>query len=717
MAIKLLLITKQLPTDNKVNFATMTIPIDTEEYSFKDRDIDWLSFNERVLQEAADSRNPILERLKFLAIFSSNLDEFFKVRISKLRQIKKIKKRVRRPLGLRPNSQLKTLLSEIDQQQQRFGKIFREQILPDLEKQGIYLKSISTYSETDKEILKRFFSEHLEILDSITYNSNISSDSLKEGDLYVVAYDHVTDKVAFAQVPVQEFGRFIQIPSDDKAFYYTYLEDVIKLNSEMIFPGLESPSLYNIKISKDAELYLEDDYEGDWIELIYESLKKRQTGQPTRLLFETGMPKNLHKKLRKLLELGKIDMFQGGRRHNFSDFFSFPKPNDSESLVFKDLPPLKHKEFEQSHDFFELIARKDRLLHFPYQRFQYLENWLEQAAIDPSVTAIHISLYRIAKASRLTSALLKALQEGKEVTIFVEAKARFDEGNNIRWGRKFEDAGAKVYYSFPNVKVHSKILHIERLENKILKGYCYIGTGNFNAKTSEIYCDHGLFTANSKISGDLQQVFKVLQRGLLLPKLKLLLISPFNTRTTFENLIKREIEYAKANKPAHITAKMNSLEDKQMIAWLYKASNAGVKVDLLVRGFCCLIPGIKGQSENIKVISIVDRFLEHARVFLFHNNGKEEMFMGSADWMTRNLDKRIEVITPILDVDIFKELRHILHLQLNDTVKARIVDDKALNKYVKGKENEEPLRSQYEIYSFLKKKVDSLKIIMPEADN
>ena len=482
----------------------------------------------------------------------------------------------------------------------------------------------------------------------------------------------------------------------------TYLEDVIKLNARHILPYRDEISLYNIKLSKDAELYLDDDHEGDWVEQIYESLSKRQIGQSTRFLYEHGMPKKLRTKLRKGLGLGKIDMFEGGERHNFSDFFSFSEPVADPSLRFEPFPTLKHPDFEKADSIFDLIAKKDRLLHFPYQDFKYIEDWLFEAAEDSKVTAIHISLYRIAKESRLTLALLKALDHRKKVTIFVEAKARFDEANNIKWGRRFEKKGATVFYSFPIVKVHSKIVHIERLEDDKVKGYAYIGTGNFNAKTAEVYCDHGLFTADKKTTKDLARVFRVLKREMLKPKLKRLLISPYNTRRNFENLIQREILNAKNGKPARITAKMNSLEDKQMITWLYRASNAGVKIKLLVRGFCCLVPGVEGQSENIEIISIVDRFLEHARVFPFQNDGKEELYMGSADWMTRNFDKRIEVITPILDGDIFRELKHILEIQFADNIKARIIDKEASNTYVKLAPEEDEVRSQYEIYGYLK---------------
>jgi len=672
-------------------------------FSYRNREIDWLRFNHRVLQEAADNRNPLYERLKFLAIFSSNLDEFFQVRVSKLRQLKKVNKTVRRPLGFKPNKLLKEILAEVHVQQEQFGRIFREEILPMLREYNIYLIGLDEYSEKQKRDLRKYFSGQVSQKINTLSENNIQTDSFKESHLYIATTDANSTQIQFIEVPSHEFGRFIEIPSDDGKYVYTYLEDVLKLNLDRIFPEQKITSTANIKISKDAELYLDDDYEGDWIEQIYESLKRRQVGQPTRLLYEKGTDKKFRKRLRKLLSLGKVDMMAGGERHNFSDFFDFPDPLDNPNLHFRSMPPLKHKAFESTGSIFDLIRQKDRLLHFPYQRFDYLESWLYEAADDLSVTSIHISLYRIAKESKLTSALLEALDNGKEVTIFVEAKARFDEANNIKWGRIFEEKGGKVFYSFPNVKVHSKILYIQRQENDGLRGYAYIGTGNFNANTSKIYCDHGLFTTNRKIGKDLEQVFRVLKRELLLPKLKALLISPFNSRISFEELIQQEIDNANKGLTAKIWAKMNSLEDKRMIDWLYRASNAGVEIRLLVRGFCCLVPQIEGQSENISVISIVDRYLEHGRVFLFHNDGNEKMFLGSADWMTRNLDKRIEVITPILDKDVFEELTVILKIQLSDTTKARIDKSDSSNDYVESK-READVRSQYAIYDYLKDK-------------
>ncbi len=670
---------------------------------YNNRDVNWLGFNGRVLQEATNPENPLYERLKFLAIFSSNLDEFFKVRVSKLRQIGKLKKSVRKPLALKPNKTLKEILEKIQKQQESLGALFYDELIPEMRKEGIELLLTDTFKKKNIEQSRVLFNPDMANQLPVFFSSNATVESFEDGILYLVMSFEDTAEFAFLKVPTATFGRFIALSDTDELKTYAFLEDVLKLHVQQLFPDKAIVEKYVIKISRDAELYLDDDYEGEWVQQIYDSLSQRQEGQPTRLLYEEGMPKPFQKQLRKLLGLGKIDMVLGGKHHNFSDFFAFPRKVATEKLSYEPMPPLPHRDFEAQDDIFKLITEADRLLHFPYQRFDYLERWLEQAAMDERVQTIHISLYRVASDSKLTSALLTALKQKKEVNIFVEAKARFDEGNNLKWGRIFEEHGGNVLYSFPNVKVHSKILLIERIEEKNSRHYAYIGTGNFNAKTAKIYSDHGLFTANQKITGDLKQVFKVLKRELLLPKLSTLFVSPFNTRTGFEQLLKNEIENARLGLPARISIKMNNLEDKTMINWFYEASQAGVQIRLLVRGFCCLIPGIEGLSENIQVVSILDRFLEHARVFLFHNNGSEKLFMGSADWMTRNLDKRIEVLVPIVDPRIFEELKQILEIQFADNQKARIIDKEGSNRFVKTDSDTEIIRSQTTIYEYLQK--------------
>lgn len=474
-----------------------------------------------------------------------------------------------------------------------------------------------------------------------------------------------------------------------------------------ILKNKEIQSCFEVKLSRDAELYWEDNFGGDIAEQIEASLVQRKVGQPTRLLYDLYMPKDQQSQLKTILQLGKVDMFPGGKYHNFSDFMSFPDPTENPSLHFESLPPLPpHPELYSGSNSFEVIRKKDQMVHFPYQGFDPpVIDFLNRAAEDPLVKSIKISLYRIAKDSHLAKMLLRALENQKKVMVFVEPKARFDEANNLDWSKKLKENGAEVFHSDLTIKVHSKIMMVEREEGDKIVRYGYISTGNFNRKTSKIYADHGLFTADSRITGgELAQVFEVLSRKRLAPVTKHLLVSPFTTRNAFIQLVDNEIKNAKwGGKPASIRIKMNSLQDQTMIDKLYQAAEEGVKIRMLVRGFCCLHMAQVKKHENLIITSIVDRFLEHGRIYWFENNGDPKMYTGSADWMTRNLDRRIEVLTPIYDSDVFNELSQILELQLNDNVKARIVDAQESNSYVSN--NKKPCRSQYEIYRLLKEKM------------
>lgn len=672
------------------------------ETRLRHRDLNWLSFNERVLQESEDKINPLYERLKFLAIFSSNLDEYFRVRVSQLRQIKRVEKSIRKKLALRPNKFTKEILEEVKLQQQKFGEIYHDQIIPELAENGIYLIEAKDFnSDQNKkahQIYKNKISEFLkpEIIDL----SKKSELFLNNNVLYLAVTFKDENKIGIVNIPTEECGRFFEFNNTT----ITFLDDIIRKITPELFPEESIEGIFEIKMSRDAELYIDDEFDGILAEKIYASLAQRTDGQPTRLLYDAEMPKEVQKKIRKLLKLGKIDMMPGGHYHNFSDFFSFPDPTKNPNLHFSKLAPIQHKVLANAKNYFDVIKEKDQSLHFPFMSFEYVEKFLEEAASDPTVENIKISLYRVADESQLTSSLLKAIENGKKVTIFVEAKARFDEENNIIWGRKFEEKGANVIYSYPKIKVHSKIMLIKRREGEKLKRYAYIGTGNFNSKTSKIYCDHAIFTADKRVTKELDRIFKVLEGKLIIPREKHLFISPFSTRRNFTKLVHNEIAFAEEGKNASIVAKMNSLEDEEMIELLYKASNAGVKIRLLIRGFTSLIPGVKGLSENIYITSIIDRFLEHGRIYLFENGGDEKIYFGSADWMGRNLDRRIEVITPIFDKNIAQEFKDILQIQLNDNVKARIQDEIESNTYVEREEGEKLIRSQYEIYEYLKEK-------------
>lgn len=676
-----------------------------EKILIRHRDLNWLSFNGRVLQEARDMRNPLYERIRFLAIFSTNLDEYFRVRVSQLRQMKRIRKSLRKRLALKPSKKVKEILREVRLQQREFGQIFYDEIIPELEKNGIFLISYRDFSDSEKRFAEAYCQKAAAHITSKLIDLERGHDLFLENNvLYLLVTFKGDDNFGIINVPVEKCGRFIELRSEENEHQFTFLDDLIKSQIPAFFPEKYIEGVYEIKLSRDAELYIEDELQGVLAEKIYESLKQRTEGQPTRLLYDSGMPDEDRKRLRKLLGLGKIDMIPGGEYHNFSDFFSFPDPTNNPELHYDELSPIKHKTLENTTDFFKAISQKDLALHFPYMSFHYVERFLEQAASDEGVEEIKISIYRVANESDLTTTLLKALENGKKITVFIEAKARFDEKNNIDWGRRFEDAGATVIYSYPKIKVHSKILLITRKEEDNIKNYAYIGTGNFNSKTSRIYCDHAIFTAQPKITKELARVFKVLEGELIIPRTKRLIVSPFSARKDFYDLILREIENSQLGRKAEITAKMNSLEDEEIIELLYKASNAGVKIRLLVRGFTCLVPGIKGMSENIFITSIVDRFLEHGRIYIFENNGEEEIYFGSADWMTRNLDRRIEVISPVYDKEIAAEFKDILELQLRDNVKARIQDASESNRYVPKEPGKEEIRSQHAIHNYLKEK-------------
>jgi len=671
------------------------------------RDLNWLSFNARVLQEAQDKENnPLFERMKFLAIYSSNLDEYFRVRVSQLRQMKRVEKSIRKKLALKPNKTVKQILAIVKEQQEAFGKIYNEEILPELAENNIVLVPSEKFTNIQAQLANIWFVAHIknELETKLIDPSKDKEIFLENQSLYLCVTFSDSKKLGFVKIPTDSNNRFVDLGKVGGTYHITFLDDIIRYEIDNIFNSSTVDGVYEIKLSRDAELYIDDELGGILAERIYKSLEQRQEGQPTRLLYDAAMPKPVAKRLRKLLNLGKIDMMPGGRYHNFNDFFKFPDLTNNPELHYTSKLFIKHRTLDKAKDFFKAIAEKDQLVHFPFMSFNYVERFVEQASEDAAVTHIKISLYRVADESVLTTALLKAIDNGKKVTIFIEAKARFDEENNITWGRKFEERGARVIYSYPRIKVHSKILMIIRQEQDKAVRYAYIGTGNFNGDTSKIYCDHGIFTAHKKITKELGRVFRVLEGELIIPRNKHLLISPFTTRRIFEKLIHNEIEAAQAGKKAQITAKMNSLEDPDMIQLLYKASQAGVKIRMIVRGFTCLIPGVEGLSENIYMTSIVDRYLEHGRIYLFHNGGDEQMYIGSADWMTRNLDRRIEVLTPIYDPDLFAELKDILVLQLADNVKARIQDAEETNAYVKQKTGDKRIRSQYEIYDYLKLK-------------
>lgn len=674
---------------------------------FYHRDLSWLRFNHRVLQEAGDERNPLYERIKFLAIFSSNLDEFFRVRVSDIRQIKKLEKPLRKKLISKPNKVLKEIKKQVDIQQNEFGQIFNHEIIPQLASEGIHLIGYENFSEEQEKVATEYYKEVLKSITEISHHSSKEEHSVfvKNEWLYLAAQKE-KDKFIIVEIPETE-PRFFVFPSEDeKTFHITFIDDILKYYLQKEFSKDKKTAFHSLKISRDAELYIEDEFSGNLMEKIMAALPKRDTGQATRILIDPEMPESFREILKIAFDVNHTDVVLGGRYHNFKDFMKFPNPT-KKKLSNQKLPPLPHPILKDCPSVFAEIGKKDQLMHYPYQSFEPLIKLMEEAANDPFVKIIKMTIYRAADESRLNDAIALAAKNGKDVTVFIEVKARFDEQNNLKWGAIFRDNGVRVIYSYPDIKVHSKILYFEREVEEDIKRYAYIGTGNFNENTAKLYTDFGLMTCDKKITKDLKKVFMVLERDMIVPKTKELLVSPFNTRERFTALAEREIELANAGKKGLIVLKMNSLEDKGMIMELYKASNAGVEVRLLIRGMCSLVPGIKGQSENIYVTSIVDRFLEHGRVYIFGNDGDEKIYVGSADWMTRNLTHRIEVVTPILDKDHKKTIRDVINIELADNVKARIIDAEQRNQYVRN--SKEPLQSQLAIYEYFKVKDKRIK--------
>lgn len=683
------------------------------------RDTSWLHFNARVLQEAEDERVPPYERLKFLAIYSSNLDEFYRVRVASLRQFKKLDKADRQELfNFTPKKELKTILEMVSAQQEQFGSIFRGKILPRLKKENIHLLHWDEMCPNQTRFAAKYFDKeikpHLE-LHWLPENKIESSDLafLRSGQLCLaVELDEAaaaeTSEIALVPLPTKQLSRFVVLPNpkdEPDGYYVVFLDSIVRANLSR-WIDREVTFGYSFKLSRDAELYIDNEFDGELHQKIEARLAEREDGLPTRFLYDSKMPKWMLKRLKHTLGLSKYDMIPGSRYHNFMDFFGFPLPPGREDLAYPDLPPLPHPRLKGDDSIMESMDASDLLLHFPYQRYDYVPQLIREAADHPEVTRIQITLYRVAGKSAVVTELLHALKMGKEVDAFVETKARFDEASNLYWGKQLEEAGAYVRYSYPAVKVHTKLLHIQREipdEQKTVH-YTYVGTGNFNEKTAKIYTDHALLTTRPRIGQDVQQVFQLLKGKLIMPNCEKLLVAPFTLARGLTDLIDEEITRAKAGETAYIFFKMNSLEEGKMIKKIREAAAAGVEVKLIVRGICRLVPGPK---ENIQIISIIDRFLEHSRVYLFGGGEVEKVYMGSADLMERNLYRRVEVITPIEDPILRLEMRRILDIQWRDNQKARFLTAKHFNEF--KKKGKDVFRAQTDLYEYFKQRGEIVK--------
>jgi polyphosphate kinase len=674
------------------------------------RELSWLAFNDRVLQEAEDKTVPLIERLKFLGIYSNNRDEFFRVRVATVRRAVKHHKKAIGVIGEDPVRLLNKIQKAVIAQQMKFESIYQE-IIKELEQQNIFIINEKQLLPAQGTFVKSFFREKVKgSLFPIMLDNATSFPYLKDKSGYLIvklgkAGKAKKDKYAIIEVPTDEIPRFLVLPKDKDKNYVILLDDVIRYCLDEIFQNFENDHIeaYNIKLTRDAELDIDNDLSKSFVEKISKSLKERKKGQPVRLVYDSQIAPDMLEFVMKKIKLGKDDNpIPGGRYHNFKDFISFPNVGGSE-LYYKKNKPLQHPAFRNQTNLLKVIRQQDVLLTYPYQSFDHIIDLLREASIDPKVQSIKITLYRVAKNSSIVKALINALKNGKQVTVVVELQARFDEEANIYWSDKLLEEGAKVIYGVPGLKVHSKLFLISRKEGGKLNHYAHLGTGNFNGETARVYTDHTLLTSDKVITEEVEKVFTFYSDNFRGGSYKHLLVSPFFMRKSLVQLINKEIKNAKAGKKAWIVLKINNLVDEDMIRKLYEASSEGVHVRLIVRGICSLVPGIKGMSDNIEAISIVDKYLEHSRVFIFCNDGEEKYFLSSADWMARNLDHRSEVSVPVYDKEIQGQLRVITETLWDDNVKARILESKQSNEYRKAGENKK-IRAQEEIYKLFKSK-------------
>lgn len=681
-------------------------------HPFLERDISWLSFNYRVLQEAKDPTVPLFERIKFLAIYSSNLDEFFRVRMANHRNLLRVGKKTKKELHIDSKQIVKDIQRIVDKQQEEFSRIFEEEIIPELRNHRIFMLRRLDLSETQKAFVENYFKDHmLPFVQPVLLVKNKIRPFLNNAALYLTVLlaernnESAPHKYAIVKIPSDHLPRFIPLPSEPNRHDVIMLDDIVRHSVSWMFPGYEILDTFSIKLTRDAELYIDDEFSGDLVEKIKASLARRQVGPASRFVYDREMPDELLDFLKEAFDLEKYDILQEGRYHNNFDFFKFPN-FDIDHLSNPPMPPLPYHPLEDADDFYQALRERDHLIHVPYHSYESVVRFFETAAHDPKVTHIKIIQYRVARKSRIMKALMEAVEAGKQVSVFIEVKARFDEEANLRWGEKLEQAGVNVHYSFPGVKVHSKVALVRRMENRRPRMYAYLSTGNFHEDTAKVYSDFGLFTADERLVNEAARVFsfletvKVPQQGF-----EHLMVGQFNLRTGLEQLINYEIEQAQTGNRAEIILKLNSLQDEQMIEKLYEASQAGVKIELIIRGICSLVPGIKGISDNINVISIVDRFLEHARVFIFYHGGKELIYLSSADWMSRNLSYRVETAFPIYTEAIRNQIKDFITIQMSDNVKARVIDAASSNRYRRDG-SDLAIRSQMETYYYIKRQAE-----------
>ena len=688
------------------------------KYNYFKRDISWLSFNYRVLLEALDERLPLYERINFISIYSSNLEEFYKIRVADHKAVASGATESDEETVQSARELVEEINKEVTRQLDDRVRIYEEKLLPALRKNHIIFYQDRHVEPFHQQFIKDFFREEIfPYLQPVPVSKDKIVSFLRDNRLYLAIRVYpkkegnegttsLTEsrqplyfvmKQPYAKVP-----RFIELPSREKNHYLMFTEDIIKANLNLIFPGYDVDSSYCIKISRDADILIDDTASSaDLVAQLKKKVKKRKIGDVCRFVYDRGMPHDFLDFLVDAFHIQRDELVPGDKHLNLEDLRHLPNPNKSLHSLEKP-KPMKLTILDEKESIFNYVAKKDLLLYYPYHSFEHFIHFLYEAVHNPETREIMVTQYRVAENSAVINTLIAAAQNGKKVTVFVELKARFDEENNLATAEMMKAAGINILFSLPGLKVHAKVALVLRRDRQghKLPSYAYISTGNFNEKTATLYADSGLFTCNPILVNDLHNLFRTFQ-GKENPVFHRLLVARFNLIPELNRLIDHEIELAKSGKQGRIILKMNALQDPAMIDRLYEASQAGVRIDLIVRGICCLIPGRK-YSRNIRVTRIVDTFLEHARVWYFGNGGKPKLFLGSPDWMRRNLYRRIEAVTPILDPDLKRELSDMLSIQLSDKRKACFVDDHLRNRWKSARPQKEKVRAQYTFYEYLK---------------
>lgn len=668
-----------------------------------------MSFNERVLQESLDESNPLIERVRFLGIYSNNLDEFFRVRVATVRRMQTFGTKQVEGFKGSPKKLLSEIKNVVLEQQQKF-QLSYEKVLGQLKNEHILQSNESHLKPEEIEYISDYYESKVRPkIVPIMLSLRRPFPKLQDGGIYLAvkmtSFEKSKIKYALIQIP-DSISRFYTIPATGDFHKIILIDDIIRFNLSSIFSifYFDKIEAFTFKITRDAELDLDDDISKSFLEKMQSGIDKRKEGDTVRFVYDSSMPVDL---LRFLMQVQKLEagenMIPGGRYHNFKDFMKFPDFNKDE-FTFKKMPASPHPAFaDKSKSLIKEVLASDVMMTYPYQSFQHVIDVLREAAIDPKVTSIKINLYRVASGSQIVNALISAAKNGKRVTAVIELQARFDERNNIEWSNYLGEHGVTVLFGVQNLKVHSKLFIIKRRSGTKTQSIAHVGTGNFHEKTADIYTDCSLLTADPNITKEVDKIFKIFKNNFDRSVFRELLVSPFNTRRKINGLIDQEILNVQKGDPAYIYLKMNNLVDPKLIKKLYEASQAGVKIYALIRGICCLVPGVKGLSENIEVRSIVGRFLEHSRILIFAHGGNEKYYISSADWMGRNLDRRIEVTVPIYNPEIQKDLKYMIEAALKDNTKSRIIDkDQKNDRYVVG---EAPFNSQEHLYEYFKDKV------------